>query len=266
MTRINIGISDKHNIYIDLDVLLRTRLLIQANSGGGKSRTIRRLVEQAFGKILISATKPVLESVQKAWTVSRMPINAKKQPLPAISRQIATPTKQTKNQNPVENSDEYVPNGPEQRILDAIAWFESIGQENPKQTGVAFLAGYSYGGGAFNNPRGHLNKLGWVRYLPDDRIGLTEQGRTFANSPVVPLTIDEMQSHVYSILPGPEESILEELISIYPESIDKEELSARCNRRGGAFNNPLGRLRSLGLIDYPEPGRAVALPVLFLEN
>lgn len=35
---------------------------------------------------------------------------------------------------------------------------------------------------------------------------------------------------------------------------------------GGGFNNPLGRLRTLGLIDYPEAGRAVALPFLFLEN
>jgi hypothetical protein len=29
--------------------------------------------------------------------------------------------------------------------------------------------------------------------------------------------------------------------------------------------NNLGRLRSLGLIDYPRPGQVVALPVLFLE-
>lgn len=33
---------------------------------------------------------------------------------------------------------------------------------------------------------------------------------------------------------------------------------------GGYFNN-LGALRTLGVIDYPSPGRVVALPVLFLD-
>lgn len=32
-----------------------------------------------------------------------------------------------------------------------------------------------------------------------------------------------------------------------------------------AVNN-LGSLRSLGLIDYPSPGAAAALPVLFLDR
>jgi hypothetical protein len=33
--------------------------------------------------------------------------------------------------------------------------------------------------------------------------------------------------------------------------------------KSGGFNNPCGRLRSLGLIDYPAPGHAVASGVLF---
>lgn len=32
------------------------------------------------------------------------------------------------------------------------------------------------------------------------------------------------------------------------------------------YTNNLGALRSLGLVDYPRPGRVVALPVLFLEE
>jgi hypothetical protein len=34
----------------------------------------------------------------------------------------------------------------------------------------------------------------------------------------------------------------------------------------GGYNNPRGRLRSLGLVAYPSPGRVVALPLLFLED
>lgn len=36
---------------LDLDTLIETRLLIQANSGGGKSYTIRRLLEQTHGRV-----------------------------------------------------------------------------------------------------------------------------------------------------------------------------------------------------------------------
>lgn len=43
----------RRKIEIDLDVLLRTRLLVQANSGGGKSWLLRRLAEQLFGKVQV---------------------------------------------------------------------------------------------------------------------------------------------------------------------------------------------------------------------
>ncbi|KKL85604.1 hypothetical protein LCGC14_1953060 [marine sediment metagenome] len=45
------NIETKGNIDIDLQKLISTRLLIQANSGGGKSWLIRRLLEQTHGKI-----------------------------------------------------------------------------------------------------------------------------------------------------------------------------------------------------------------------
>lgn len=50
---INIGqdLTDQTNIEINLQNLIATRLLIQANSGGGKSWLIRRLLEQTHGKV-----------------------------------------------------------------------------------------------------------------------------------------------------------------------------------------------------------------------
>lgn len=43
---------------IDLDKLIESRLLVQANSGGGKSWAIRRIVEQSFGKKQIIILDP----------------------------------------------------------------------------------------------------------------------------------------------------------------------------------------------------------------
>ncbi len=43
--------KNKNNVKIDLARLISTRLLIQANSGGGKSWLIRRLLEESHGKV-----------------------------------------------------------------------------------------------------------------------------------------------------------------------------------------------------------------------
>jgi hypothetical protein len=58
MSRIVLGKSDNENISLDLDTLLRTRLLVQANSGGGKSWLLRRLAEQLFGKVQVILIDP----------------------------------------------------------------------------------------------------------------------------------------------------------------------------------------------------------------
>lgn len=50
--------ADGGLLKLDVDVALRTRLLIQANSGGGKSWLLRRLMEQLFGKVQILAIDP----------------------------------------------------------------------------------------------------------------------------------------------------------------------------------------------------------------
>ena len=58
MSGILLGHAGKRRVEVDLDLLLRTRLLVQANSGGGKSWLIRRLAEQLFGKIPVLILDP----------------------------------------------------------------------------------------------------------------------------------------------------------------------------------------------------------------
>lgn len=158
--------------------------------------------------------------------------------------------------------------GPEQRILDAIAWQESIGNDAPEQVAVAFLAGYTYGGGGFNNPKGSLRTKGLVEYLSGDRIRLTDAGRDSAHFPSEALSSAELQGRVLQRLPGPERRILEVILKVYPEPLSNEECAAQSGytHGGGGFNNPRGRLRTLGLIDYPAPGQVRARDLLFLED
>lgn len=58
MSGIVIGKSGNRNIGIDLAILLVTRLLIQADSGGGKTYLLRLLAEQLFGKVPVIIIDP----------------------------------------------------------------------------------------------------------------------------------------------------------------------------------------------------------------
>lgn len=61
MSSIVLGKHGRVNVSMDLDVLVRTRALIQATSGGGKSFTMRRIIEQAYGKLPIIIYDPEQE-------------------------------------------------------------------------------------------------------------------------------------------------------------------------------------------------------------
>lgn len=156
--------------------------------------------------------------------------------------------------------------GPEQRILNAISWLEDIGILSPEQTAVAFMAGYTIGGGGFNNPKGSLRSKGLLEYRPGDKVRLTEQGRIRAEHAEIPVTAEDLQACVLARLPGPEQKILRVLLAEYPNDVSNEDLAARSGytNGGGGFNNPRGRLRTLGLIEY-NSGRVRARNILFLQ-
>lgn len=156
--------------------------------------------------------------------------------------------------------------GPQQRILDAIAWWEVVGLDKPTRVQVAVAAKYGPEGGAFSNPLGALRTSGLIDYPSPGVVSLTAEGKTLAAQPKVAPTTQELHARIMSILDGPRRRILQPLLDAYPEEMSREDLAAAANYEpvGGAFSNPLGSLRTLGLIDYPKPGHVVALPILFV--
>lgn len=65
-----------------------------------------------------------------------------------------------------------------------------------------------------------------------------------------------------------ERNLLTMLIQSYPTVLTDEELADATGYSpgGGAFNNPKGRLRSLGLITYPSAKASKAADLLFLAE
>lgn len=154
--------------------------------------------------------------------------------------------------------------GPQQRIVDAVAWFEAIGIKAPEHTALAFVAGYTVGGGAFNNPRGRLRSMGLIEYH-GTKMALTDAGRAMAETPEAPLTDNALHKRVLERLPGPERKLLQELIKVYPNHLSDADLAAKTwyTIGGGAFNNPKGRLRTIGLVHYHAAKRVRAADILF---
>jgi hypothetical protein len=157
--------------------------------------------------------------------------------------------------------------GPLQRVLDALAELEAIGVDEPERVQVAFLAGYTnLGSKGFKNAMGAAHTDGLLHYPSPGRVALTDSGRARARTPSRPTTNLELHDRIMRMLGGPYGRVLLPLIESYPRSIDREqlgEIAGYTNLGSKGFKNAMGRLRSLGFIDYPAPGKVAALPVLF---
>lgn len=56
--RVPLGRHSTGSLELDLDRLLAGRLLIQGSSGAGKSRTLRRIIEEAFDYTTVAIVDP----------------------------------------------------------------------------------------------------------------------------------------------------------------------------------------------------------------
>jgi uncharacterized protein len=167
-----------------------------------------------------------------------------------------------------EDDGDFSPTGAQQKILDALAWFEEIGLAPVTRLQAAMVAGYHPRTKGFTNGLGALHTGGRVHYPTPGMVELTEVGRAEANPPASAGSAEQLQEMIFAQVGPARTEILRELLDVYPGSISREELAARVGKheRTKGFTNGLGSLRSLGLIDYPQPGFVEALPILVLEG
>ena len=226
----------------------------------GQLARAERLIAKA--KLAFEAIGPALTEITAAVQKASTPTP----PTPKVYMPLSVPLRPV-TPKPNGHAPDTGLSNPEQRILNALAWLDEIGVAEPEQPAVSFLAGYSYGSGAFNNPRGSLRVKGYVEYLGNNRMRLTDAGRAMAAFTGERLTTAKLQERVLSRLPNPEQRVLRPLLESYPAPMRGEDLAEAANYQfgSGAFNNPRGRLKTLGLIDYPQPGYVVARPLLFVD-
>lgn len=153
-----------------------------------------------------------------------------------------------------------------QKILDALALMESIGSPG-KRVNVGFFAGYTEGG-RYNNLLGELKAMGLIEYPAPAMLALTDAGRAIADAQRNEVrTLDDLHALWLSKLPQSEAKVLQAVLNYTKSEITKGQLGELTDySEGGRFNNILGRLRSLGAIDYVRPGVIAATDALFPEG
>lgn len=141
---------------------------------------------------------------------------------------------------------------PSRKILTALAQYP----EGRTVTQVALLTGYARDGGAFRNPLGKLRSAGFIE--GKDALRITEAGQEALGDNWEPLPPPgpELLKHWLTRVGHAEREILRVLADAFPDGLTAVQVAERTasskgepyDSEGGAFRNPLGRLRTLELV------------------
>lgn len=115
---------------------------------------------------------------------------------------------------------------------------------------IAIRSGYSANSGGFNNALGKLRSLGYIEGRGDTRI--TDSGKeALGNYTSLPNPGEELCKYWLHELPKCESMILAHLIQFHPGTCSKEVIAqaTEYSANSGGFNNALGKLRTLELIE-----------------
>lgn len=189
----------------------------------------------------IAATAPTTRRIQSDLPRTAAPIVHK---MPAAKVVKAVPPAAV-------SSNGFQPNGSQQRVLDAIAWWSSIGVPEPSRAAVGFVAKIKPSGGHFSNTVGPLNTNGLTFAPRDGFIALTPAGEAHASRPDTPPTLAEYHAAIRSILKtGASIKMFDAIVEHGPAEMTVAEVGEATNidPTGGHFSNSIGPLGTLGII------------------
>jgi hypothetical protein len=155
--------------------------------------------------------------------------------------------------------------GPQQRILNSLAWWKALGHDQVSNEQVSFIADYSPKSTSYQKARGALKTLGLVDYPSAGQMTLTASGEEQAEAPASPPSGEELRRRVLGKMGGPAQRILSVLIDCYPVDLPNDECAAKSGYSplSTSYQKARGSLRTLSTITYPIAGRLRAADWLF---
>ncbi len=154
------------------------------------------------------------------------------------------------------SSSDLVISKTQQRILNALAWYESIGNPEPSNLQIGAVALIDASGGHYSNTVGPLSSAGLI-HRGEGRMRLTDAGRTLASVPKRVGTLGEyhnvLRERVLKVRSASKRTvdILNAIIEYGGNEISNEEIGniVGIDYTGGHFSNTIGPLSTLGLIE-----------------
>lgn len=164
-----------------------------------------------------------------------------------------------------ESSERLDLSSAQRRLLDAVAWWRSIGVGEPTRAMVGFVARIKPTGGHFANSIGPLITGGLLVNRAAGSVELSESGAAVAAEVDSQPNLVAYHSAIREVLAtGAQRSIFDAIVSFGGEAVDVEAIGARTgiSPAGGHFANSIGPLSTLGLITRSR-GQVVPTELLF---
>lgn len=244
----------------------------RAGSIEGHAEGVRVGISQALGEL-----RPIIARLEalaygESWTpVEGMPepSNVVELPVlkaaPMVIKGVREPAPSAAEASARREND-FTVTAPLQNILDALRWgLELLKAEELDRTTLAFLAGVSPKASGYQNNLGKLRGYELIDYPSPGVVSLRPAGRALSRAPSTPPTLAAMTDAICEKLSGPQGAILRHLLTMNGTSVLREEIAVAVGKSPSAsgFQNDLGRLRSLGLVTYPVPGRVAPSGFLY---
>lgn len=201
---------------------------------------------------LIENVKKLTDEIDK---VLGKKIISKPKSIPALPPRVAMPS-----QAPIVRSPAILKavNGsasrPQNRVIEALCFWASLGHEAPTRKQVGIVAGYSPNSGGFGNVLSQLHTSGMIRYPEAGRVTLTE------SAPTTFMVAAEAQRRLLSVLSGPQQTVLQAFENDEPYT--REDIGKKSNYspNSGGFGNILSQLTTLGVIERAGSGMVKISP------
>lgn len=142
--------------------------------------------------------------------------------------------------------------GPQQRMLDVIAFWNSVGYSNPTREQVAGVCGYSIKASTFRVVAGALKTAGYIEYPSSGKIALTPSGHAIAQA----LSTAETKKKLESIMTGAQIKVVN-ILRQHGGTLHRGVLidEAGYSQNASTHRVVIGGLRTLEIVQYPERGR-----------
>lgn len=189
-------------------------------------------------------------------------------PIPPVAR----PAPQRIQSLSFPSTSKFPPTTDELQIpTGARRMLQNLAQRHPlklTRAQLGTLSGFTPSGGTFGNYFGTLKKSGLITEASNGDVEITSNGLDYlgADVPAAPTTTAEMIAMWKERLPTGAVKMLDLLVGVYPQGMDRNELGERSGftASGGTFGNYLGSLRRNGLVES-SGAQVTASETLFID-